>query len=428
MLEHGGATLVLGAQYGDEGKGKLVDVMSEQADLVCRVQGGNNAGHTIWVRGEKIVTHLLPSGLLRENCEVAIGAGVVIDPFVLAEEMSTVAAKGVDLRENRFFIDYRAHVILPYHKAVDLQRELSRSQSGTAIGTTGRGIGPAYASKAYRDGPRMVDLLSEEALNRWLKSQPHLEEGLTPDVKSSLLSIGKKLAPHLKDVAMMACNRLDEGARVMMEGAQGAMLDVSFGTYPYVTSSNLISGSCAGGLGIPPWKVRTILGVVKAYSTRVGNGPFPGELSGSLETRIREIGREFGSTTGRSRRIGWLDLVVLRYLARINGLTGLAVMKADVLAGFDSVGIVTAYKDKRTGTLAQGYPMSAQAWENVEPVVEFCPGWENVVDETLKCVPAYNSFLRTIEEFTGIPVVYASTGPERDEGIWRTNNLRVPPQ
>ena len=218
MLEHGAATLILGAQYGDEGKGKLVDVLAEHADLVCRVQGGNNAGHTIWVKGEKIVTHLLPSGVLRQNCEIAIGAGVVVDPFVLASEMTAIAAKGVDLRPGRFSIDYRAHVILPYHKTADMQRELSRSKSGAAIGTTGRGIGPAYASKAFRDGPRMIDLTTPAYFDGWLTQHPHIEEGLTADVKAGLLEIGRMLAPHLKDVAMMACNRMAQGGRVMVEG------------------------------------------------------------------------------------------------------------------------------------------------------------------------------------------------------------------
>ena len=429
MLEHGAATLILGAQYGDEGKGKLVDVLAEHADLVCRVQGGNNAGHTIWVKGEKIVTHLMPSGVLRENCEVAIGAGVVVDPFVLAEEMSGLSAKGFDLRPERFSVDYRAHVILPYHKAVDMQRELSRAKAGAAIGTTGRGIGPAYASKAYRDGPRMIDLTTPSYFDAWLAQHPHMEEGLSSDVRSALMSIGKQLAPHLKDVAMMACNRMAVGGRVLVEGAQGAMLDVSFGTYPFVTSSSLVAGACAGGLGIPPWKLKNVVGVIKAYATRVGNGPFPGELSGALETRIREVGREFGSTTGRSRRVGWLDLVALRYLARVNGLTGLAIMKADVLSGLEDVGLVTAYRDARTGKIAEGSPMSAEAWNAMEPVVEFCPGWDFVVSETSETQgqpqpkdsqvsPAYAHFLKKVEDFVGVPIAYASTGPERTEGVW----------
>lgn len=423
MLEHGSATLVLGVQFGDEGKGKLIDVLAENADLVCRVQGGNNAGHTIWIGNRKIVTHLLPSGILRENCEVAIGAGVVVDPFVLNDEISHIKSMGFDVSPERLHIDYRAHVILPYHKNLDLERELKRSAAGAAIGTTGRGIGPTYASKAYREGPRMADLLSKDSLQHWFKQHPYLELDLEKGTLDSLLEIGEKLKPHLKDVAMIANNRLNMGGRVLIEGAQGGMLDVSFGTYPFVTSSNLISGSCAGGLGIPPWRIRKVCGVFKAYATRVGNGPFPGELSGTLDARIREIGREFGSTTGRPRRVGWLDLVALRYFARINGLTSLSLMKSDVLTGFENIGIITAYKDSRTKELMDGWPMTSQAWDSVEPVVEFCEGWENIVDNEGKFHPRMNAFLQTIQDFVGVPIVYCSTGPERSEGHWFKSEL-----
>jgi adenylosuccinate synthase len=335
--------------------------------------------------------------------------------------MQKLSAKGVDLRAERFHIDLRAHVILPYHKKLDMQRELSRSKSGTAIGTTGRGIGPCYASKAYREGPRMADLLSEEAFDRVLKQNPHIEEDLDSETKKTLLSIGTNLQGHLKDVSTIVNNRLETGARVLLEGAQGAMLDVSFGTYPYVTSSNLIAGSCAGGLGIPPWRIRSITGVVKAYATRVGNGPFPGEISGTLETRLREIGNEFGSTTGRPRRVGWLDLVALRYIGRVNGLTGLAVMKSDVLCGFDSVGVVVAYRDKRNGEVMQGWPMTVTAWENIDPVIEFCEGWENVVEQSGAFDPNFKKFLNIVEDQCRIPVIYVSTGPERAEGVWLKN-------
>lgn len=424
MLEHGCATLVLGAQYGDEGKGKLVDELSEHADLVCRVQGGNNAGHTIWVNGEKIVTHLMPSGILRENCEVAIGAGVVVDPFVLQDEMAHLRNKGCDLSPARLHVDSRAHVILPAHKKMDLEREFARSKSNAAIGTTGRGIGPTYASRAYRDGPRMADLATPENFNRILEQNPHLQEGLDAPLKEQILAIGQTLKPHLKDVAMIANNRMAQGGRVLIEGAQGAMLDVSFGTYPFVTSSNLVAGSCAGGLGIPPWKIKNILGVIKTYATRVGNGPFPGELSGSLEVKLRELGREFGSTTGRPRRVGWLDLVALRYLARVNGFTGLAVMKGDVLSGFDQVGLVTAYRDRQTGALMEGWPMTASAWERVDPVVEFCGGWKNVVDVGATIDATFARFIERIESFVEVPAIYVSTGPERSEGLWKSRPSR----
>ena len=416
-LKKGSAALVVGMQYGDEGKGKLVDVLAHEAHLVCRVQGGNNAGHTIWVNGEKCATHLIPSGILQENCCVAIGAGVVIDPFVLYDEINHIKQKNVNVSPTRFFIDSRSPVILPYHRLLDSQKENERAQNSSKIGTTGKGIGPAYASRAYREVPRMAELIKEENLKAWLKAHPKLKEGLGEEVMEKLLFIAKELAPYVKDVAMIANNYLDQGKKVLLEGAQGVMLDVSFGTYPYVTSSNLIAGSCPGGLGIAPWKVTNILGVIKAYSTRVGNGPYPAELVGSFAEELRQRGREFGTTTGRPRNVGWLDLVALRYLSKINGLTGLAVMKADVLSGIENVGIITSYRDKRTGEEMNGYPVTPQAWENVQPVLEFMPSWEKVVVKG-KVNKEYKLFLKKIEDFVGVPIVYISYGPERNEGLW----------
>ncbi|WGL60224.1 adenylosuccinate synthase [Pigmentibacter sp. JX0631] len=416
-LKHGAATLVLGVQYGDEGKGKLVDVLAEQAELVCRVQGGNNAGHTIWVNGEKIVTQLLPSGILRENCEIGIGAGVVVDPFVLRDEIKKIKSQGYDITPERLHVDYRASVILPYHKNMDLKRELERSKNTTKIGTTGRGIGPTYASRAYREGPRIAEIASPENFKNWLKANPYLAEGLEGKLLDEFLETAELLRPYMKDLAMIANNRLSQGARVLLEGAQGAMLDVSFGTYPYVTSSNLVAGSCAGGLGIPPWKVSSILGVIKAYSTRVGNGPYPAELTGPFADELRKRGHEFGTNTGRPRSVGWLDLVALRYLAKINGLTGLAIMKADVLAGIEHIGLITNYNDKRTNKEMNGYPMTQNAWDNVEPVVEFMDGWDNVAVGT-NLNKNYKAFVKKIEEFIDVPSAYISTGAERSEGIW----------
>lgn len=416
-LQHGSATLVLGVQYGDEGKGKLVDVLAEQADLVCRVQGGNNAGHTIWVNGEKIVTQLLPSGILRENCEIGIGAGVVVDPFVLRDELQKVKAQGYDISPERLHVDYRASVILPYHKNLDFKREVERSKNATKIGTTGRGIGPTYASRAYREGPRIAEIANPDNFRAWLKTQPHLAEGLDGKLLDEFLETAEQLRPYMKDLAMIANNRMAQGGRLLLEGAQGAMLDVSFGTYPFVTSSNLVSGSCAGGLGIPPWKITSILGVIKAYSTRVGNGPYPAELFGSFADELRNRGHEFGTNTGRPRSVGWLDLVALRYLTKINGLTGLAVMKADVLSGLEHIGIITAYRDKRTQKEMVGYPMTQTAWDNVEPVVEFAQGWDSVADGK-KVNKDYLKFVQKIENFIDTKCAYLSTGPERSEGIW----------
>lgn len=416
-LKHGAATLVLGVQYGDEGKGKLVDVLAEQAELVCRVQGGNNAGHTIWVNGEKIVTQLLPSGILRENCEIGIGAGVVVDPLVLRDEIKKIKEQGYDITPERLHVDYRASVILPYHKNMDLKRELERSKNTTKIGTTGRGIGPTYASRAYREGPRIAEIANPELFKKWLKTNPYLAEGLEGKALEEFLETCELLRPYMKDLAMIANNRLSQGARVLLEGAQGAMLDVSFGTYPYVTSSNLVSGSCAGGLGIPPWKITDVLGVIKAYSTRVGNGPYPAELTGPFADELRERGHEFGTNTGRPRAVGWLDLVALRYLAKVNGLTGLAIMKADVLAGIEHIGLITSYNDKRTNSEMVGYPMTQNAWDNVEPVIEFYDGWENVATGK-NLHKNYKAFVKKIEEFIDVPSAYISTGAERNEGIW----------
>ncbi len=416
-LKQGQATLVIGMQYGDEGKGKLVDVLAQDADLVCRVQGGNNAGHTIWVKGEKLATHLIPSGILQENCSVAIGAGVVIDPFVLYEEINKIKQKGVDISPKRFFIDSRATVILPYHRDLDSKREQERSANTSKIGTTGKGIGPAYASRAYREAPRMAELTKEENFHAWMSDYPKLKHDLDADKLEKLLFIAQELAPYVKDVAMIANNSLDQGKKVLLEGAQGTMLDVSFGTYPYVTSSNLISGSCAGGLGIPPWKVTNVLGVIKAYSTKVGNGPYPAELVGPFAEDLRKRGNEFGTTTGRPRSVGWLDLVALRYFSKINGLTGLAVMKADVLAGIENIGIVTAYRDKRTGKEMSGFPVTPQAWASVEPVLEFIPGWESVLSHN-KVNKEYKQFLNKVEDYVGVAPIYLSSGPERSEGLW----------
>lgn len=417
QLKKGFATLVLGMQYGDEGKGKLVDVLAEQADLVCRVQGGNNAGHTIWVDGKKIITQLMPSGILQEHCQVAIGAGVVVDPFVLRDEIHRIKALGYEVNPSRLHVDLRATVILPYHKLLDGKREQERSRTGEKIGTTGKGIGPAYASRAYRESLRMAELTDWDCLVEWLNAHPHLKEGLDEATLQELKAVSEELKPYTKDVAMLANECLEKNGRLLLEGAQGAMLDVSFGTYPYVTSSNLVSGSCAGGLGIPPWKIQDIIGVIKAYSTRVGNGPYPAELTGPFAEKLRQLGHEFGSVTGRPRSVGWLDLVALRYLSCINGVTGLAVMKADVLAGIQHIGLIVGYRDKRTQEEMTHYPITKHDWENVMPIVEFVDGWDFVVDQD-KAHPNYSLFLKKIEAHTKTHAIYLSTGAERTAGIF----------
>lgn len=416
-LESGQALLAMGMQYGDEGKGKLVDVLAQGADWVCRVQGGNNAGHTIWVNGEKIATHLIPSGALHEKCKIAIGAGVVIDPLVLHHEMTQMKSKNISLAPTRFFIDGRATVILPYHRHLDSAREGVGAENGAQIGTTGKGIGPAYASRAYREALRMADFVHHESRKAWLAQRPHLKNHMTPAQEEALNHIAEELAPHVCDVAHLVNNALADNKKVLLEGAQGTMLDVSFGSYPFVTSSNLVSGSCAGGIGIPPWKITKVLGILKAYSTRVGYGPYPGALTGEFADTLRTRGKEFGTVTGRARAVGWLDLVALAYFSRINGITDLAVMKADVLAGIDNIGLIVAYQNKQTGQYFESFPMTVADWENVVPVIEFVPGWDNVVSKG-QVHPNYRLFLDKIEAAARAPIVYVSLGPERSEGLW----------
>lgn len=419
MLTKGKALIVMGAQFGDEGKGKFVDVLSENADLVARVQGGNNAGHTIYIGTQKIVTHLLPIGVLRDTCQVAIGSGVVIDPLVLFEEFEKVRSHGIDLSPERIHIDGRAHIILPYHKIMDGKRESDRAKGGTAIGTTGRGIGPAYASRAYREGLRVAEFVEPSSFEKYLQEHPTMAEGLDENIKSQYIKIAEFLKPYVKDAALLTCEKLASGGRVLIEGAQGALLDPSYGTYPFVTSSALFSGAAAGGIGIAPQRIGDIIGVIKAYSTRVGNGPFPGELSGTLEKKLRDVGKEFGSTTGRPRRVGWLDLVALRYMSLTNGFTSLALMKSDVLDGFEYVGAITAYRDKRSNEIMKSWPMSTDDWQFVDPVVEFFPGWDKLVLGPNSLHKNFIHYMETIELYAKAKVCFISTGPARDEGVWK---------
>lgn len=421
MLEKGRATIVTGVQFGDEGKGKIVDMLSADADLICRVQGGNNAGHTIWIGDRKVVTHLLPSGILRPEKQVAIGAGVVLDPIALVQEIEKLRKEGVQIDGSRLWLDPRAHIIMPLHKLLERKSEDSLTQTGAAIGTTGRGIGPTYASRANRNGPRVCDLVNPEYLDSFLSTHQEFQEGFTSEVHAEYTKAGDALREFVTDVALKANDALDQGARVLIEGAQGSMLDVAFGTYPFVTSSSLISGSAAGGLGISPTKINRVVGVLKAYMTRVGNGPFPSELEGQLSETLREKGKEYGATTGRPRRVGWLDLVALRYFARLNGITDFVLMKSDVLDGFESIGIVTDYVDKKTSRSASfsfGWPVASGDWEKVEPVVEFFSGWTKLLNVENTLNVNFRAFVGFIENHTKVPVRYVSSGPERSEGIW----------
>ncbi len=417
-LTNDGATLVLGMQYGDEGKGKLIDVLSDEADAVYRVQGGHNAGHTIWVDGQKIVTHLMPSGILRPNCKVGIGAGVVVDPFILQEEIRNIQNKGYEVNPERLSLDYRCSVILPYHKKMDHQKEQERSQHAVQkIGTTGKGIGPAYASRAYRENLRVADLIDEQLLKQYFLAHPLLADDMTSEMLQKFIDVGQYLKPFVTDVALQANAYLRQNKKVLLEGAQGVMLDVSYGTYPYVTSSNLIAGSCTGGVGIAPWKLKNIIGVIKAYSTRVGNGPYPGELTDKTGEELRKKGHEFGTVTGRPRSVGWLDLFSLSYFAELNGLTQLALIKSDVLCGFGPIGLIVGYKNKETHEDITHYPMTIHEWNNITPIVEFVDGWSELMTKG-KLNPKFKQFIKIIENHTGIDITYVSLGAERNAGLW----------
>jgi adenylosuccinate synthase len=431
-------TIVIGSQWGDEGKGKVVDLLAPEVDVVARYQGGANAGHTIaWggaggVPAQQFVLHLIPSGIFHEGTACIIGNGVVIDPVALMEEIRGVEAAGYPT-EGRLFISHNAHLIMPYHKAVEQARE--RYRDAGAIGTTGRGIGPAYVDKFARTGIRVVDLLDRDVLRKKLKvaieekntllRSIYDADGLNvEEIIEEYVEFDRQIDPYVKDTAGYLHQALREGKRVLAEGAQGSLLDVDFGTYPFVTSSHPTAGGCCTGLGVPPTAVDRVIGIVKAYTTRVGNGPFPTELDGSPERdpqglgeRLRSVGHEFGATTGRPRRCGWLDLVALRYTSAINGFTEIALTKLDVLDGFDELHVCTAYRVD--GRLTERFPNDLQTLERVEPVYETLPGFGRLagassVGELPETARAYLLF---IEERLEVPISVVSTGPKREETL-----------
>jgi len=415
--------VVVGAQWGDEGKGKLVDVLAERADWVVRYQGGANAGHTVQIGGRSFVLHQIPSGILHPGVRCAIGNGVVLDPDTLFEEIDELVRDGVDV-EGRLYVSDRAHLVLPYHKLVDCESAASR-----AIGTTGRGIGPAYEDKVARRGIRVQDLRHPERLRELVGAGiAHANAQLTAfgsdkraDVESTV-SLLERLAPRLlplaDDVGLAVYRARKAGAAVLLEGAQGSLLDVDLGTYPYVTSSNTTAGGAAIGAGLAPRSLDAVLGVVKAYTTRVGNGPLPTELAEPLATQVRELGREFGATTGRPRRCGWFDAVVVRYAARVNGLTGLAVTKLDVLDTLDRVALCTGYECD--GELYDEFPGDLVVLERVVPRYEWFEGWRQStagarrVDEL---PAAARRYLDRIRELAETPIAYVSVGTRRDQII-----------
>ncbi|MDX2192641.1 MAG: adenylosuccinate synthase [Gemmatimonadales bacterium] len=420
--------VVVGAQWGDEGKGKLVDVLAERADLVVRYQGGANAGHTVHVGDDQFILHQIPSGILHPGVTCVVGNGVVLDAETFFTELDRLAARGVDV-SGRLVVSDRAHLVLPYHRLLDRASEKSAGEKAQAIGTTGRGIGPAYEDKTGRRGVRVGDLRDLAALRdvvaervaraNQLLGLMHASE--LADVRQHL-DLLDRIAPRLlalaADAGLVVHRALREGRAVLLEGAQGALLDVDHGTYPFVTSSNTTAGGASVGAGIGPTAIDGVLGVVKAYSTRVGNGPLPTEAPDPVGSRLRELGGEFGATTGRPRRCGWFDAPVVRYAVRVNGLTGLAVTKLDVLDTFDEVPVCVGYR--LDGEALDELPAETLRLARVEPVYERLPGWRQPTGDarTLADLPAAaRAYLDRLERLSGAPIRYVSVGTRRDQII-----------
>ncbi len=427
--------VVLGTQWGDEGKGKIVDLLTNQSDAVVRFQGGHNAGHTLIINGHKTVLHLVPSGILREGVDCYIGNGVVVAPDALLKEIDQLEAAGIDVK-SRLKISRAAPIIMPYHIILDQQREIAKG--GKAIGTTGRGIGPAYEDKVARRGIRFGDLFEPERLREkltetlayhnfviehYFKQEPlNFEE-----VYSQALIYGEKLKMTSADVTADLHELQRQGKSILLEGAQGSLLDIDHGTYPFVTSSNTTAGAASTGTGLGVTDINYVLGITKAYTTRVGSGPFPTELFDDDGKMLAENGVEFGATTGRPRRCGWLDLVALKRAIQMNGVTGICVTKLDVLDTFQKIKVCTAYKvgNKEFNT----FPASAEAWENIEPVYEVLDGWMTKTQgvTVLNELPKQAiELLDKIIDYTGTPIHMVSTGPDRKENIIIQNPFVIP--
>jgi len=419
--------IIVGTQWGDEGKGKIVDLLAEQADFIVRFQGGNNAGHTLVVKGRKHIFHLIPSGILHRDKKCVIGNGVVLDPGVLIDEMDRLEAAGMRVTPDNLLISLYTHLIMPYHRALDLAREKRKGSS--AIGTTGRGIGPCYEDKAGRGGIRVHDLLHpvvfSEKVTRNLEEKNFVlenffgEKSLDPaQIIDEYLAYGERLAPFAGNVSQVLQEADARGLNILFEGAQGTHLDVDHGTYPYVTSSNTVAGNACCGAGIGPTRIDSVLGVVKAYTTRVGGGPFPSELLDPIGEHLRKVGGEFGATTGRPRRCGWLDMVVVNSAVRLNGLCGLAVTKLDVLSGIQAPKVGVSYNCR--GKRLDLVPAELDALDACEPVFEEFGGWDEDLGKirTWAALPQNTKkYLKAIEEIAGVPVTIISVGPSREATI-----------
>jgi adenylosuccinate synthase len=422
--------VVVGTQWGDEGKGKIVDLLAEYAEVVVRFQGGNNAGHTMVVGDEQLITHLIPSGILQQKLCI-IGNGVVVDPEVLIKEMDNLSNRGVDIGSDKLKISERAHLIMPYHKAVDHARE--KFKGDKKIGTTGRGIGPAYEDKSTRRGIRFIDLLDPEEFrekvntildekNFYLKQYLSAEPLNASNIIDQYEAYAKRLAPHVSNISIVIDSAIKKGQQILFEGAQGTHLDIDHGTYPFVTSSNTLAGNACCGAGIGPKAITDVIGIVKAYTTRVGKGPFPAELFDEIGDQIQEKGAEFGATTGRRRRCGWLDTVILRNSVRLNGLNGLTITKLDVLGGLKSLKICTGYEYK--GKILNNFPASLKTLDVCKPVYETWPGWSEDISgvKRLKDLPENTiKYLNRIEELVETPIDIISIGAERNQTIVKRN-------
>lgn len=416
--------VIVGAQWGDEGKGKVVDLLTWHADAVVRFQGGNNAGHTIVLRGEKFVFHLIPSGILYENKKCLIGSGVVVDPAVLIEEITELKRRGYLKDDSQLMVSEEAHLILPYHRRIDIARDRVFK-----IGTTGRGIGPAYEDKVARCGIRMIDLMEEEVfrqklrgillqknayLTGVLKEEPFSFE----EIFEEYLRFQKEIGKYVKDTSRVLHEEIQKGKHILFEGAQGALLDLDHGTYPYVTASNTVAGNACVGSGIGPTLIHSVIGVAKAYTTRVGEGPFPTELKDEIGQRIREKGGEYGATTGRPRRCGWFDAVVVNHAIRINGIQEIAITKLDVLNDFEKVNICIGYRVN--GEVLRHVPTQLKILESAVPIYEEMEGWKGEIRgaKGISDLPIQaQRYLKRVEELIQVKISMVSVGSERDETI-----------
>ena len=426
-LKPGKTAVVVGAQWGDEGKGKIVDVLSERFKVVARYSGGHNAGHTVTIKGKKFILQLIPCGVLREGCRGVIGNGVVLDPFAFMKEVDALRATGINVDGN-LFISNRAHVILPYHRMIELAAE--NAPGRVKIGTTSRGIGPAYADKMARSGLRVQDLLDKALLKKHIENACREKntiahalfnsEPIDPDrMYEEYAEISDRIAPFVTDTALLLNRAIAAGESVMFEGAQGTMLDIDHGTYPFVTSSSATSGGAATGTGVPPNAISMVAGVTKAYCTRVGGGPFPTELHDEQGESLRRKGNEFGAVTGRPRRTGWLDLPLLRYSNMINGTGWLVVTKLDVLDDLAEIPICVGYRID--GKETQEIPAQASGYEKIEPIYTKFPGWESTtfgIDQYDKLPEKAKSYLAFVERESGAKVGIVSTGPDREQTMF----------